>query len=328
MNRRKFVLTSTILMVLIAGVVTGLALYSTYIVRASLPGLPDAVAYLPAESHAVFGMNVRKFVDSPIYAKFEEKHGQKIAGDLADFIAKTGVDPRRDLSYVVAAGRAVDHKGKGVIIAVGRFNTAAITSFIHTHVVPISVDYKGITVLMFPEKNGTEVEKGVACLSESEIALGDLESLKQVIDVRFGGSPGILSNATLAPMVRALNPEEMFWFAGDAATILAKAPPSTPFAGSIASVQTVMGTINLTDAVSGRITATARDEDSARKLADVARGFVALGQLAGEHKADLAELMKGISVTQDRNAVRLVVNFPFELLEKLEQGKLEPRRVL
>jgi hypothetical protein len=328
MNRRKFVFTSTILMVLIAGVVTGLALYSTYVVRASLPGLPEAVAYLPAESHAVFGMNVRKFVDSPVYAKFEEKHGQRIAGDLADFIAKTGVDPRRDLSYVVAAGRAVDDKGKGVIIAVGRFNTAAITSYIHTHVVPIRVDYKGTQVLMFPEKNGTEVEKGVAYLSESEIALGDLESLKEVIDVRSGASPGILSNATLAPMVKALNPEEMFWFAGDAATILAEAPGNMPFADSIASVQTVMGTINVTDAVNGRITATAKDEDSARKLADVARGFVALGQLAGNQQPDITELLKGISVTQDRNAVRLVVNIPLDLLEKLEQGNFEPKRVL
>src|SRR4030095_2905508 len=115
MNRRKFVFTSTILMVLIAGVVTGLALYSTYIVRASLPGLPEAVTYLPAESHAVFGMNVRKFVDSPVYAKFEAKHGQKIAADLAEFIARTGVDPRRDLSYVVAAGRADDHKHEGAV---------------------------------------------------------------------------------------------------------------------------------------------------------------------------------------------------------------------
>src|SRR5262249_18696615 len=124
------------------------------------------------------------------------------------------------------------------------------------------------------------------------------------------------------------NPEEMFWFAGDAATILAKAPVDSPFAGTIASVQTVMGTINLTDAVNGKITATARDEDSARKLADVARGFIALGQLAGESRADVAELMKGISVAQDRNAVRLVVNFPFDLLEKLEHGKFEPKRVL
>jgi hypothetical protein len=238
------------------------------------------------------------------------------------------VDPRRDLSYVVAAGRADDHKHEGAVIAVGRFNTAAITSFIETHVVPIRTDYKGIPVLMFEEKNGTEVEKGVAYLSESEIAAGDLESLKEIIDVRFGGSPGILSNATLAPMVKALNPEEMFWFAGDAATILAKAPAEMPFASSIASVQTVMGTLNVTDSVNGRITATAKDEDSARKLADVARGFVALGQLAAEHQADISELMKGISVTQDRNAVRLTVNFPFDLLEKLEQGRFELKRVL
>jgi hypothetical protein len=89
-----------------------------------------------------------------------------------------------------------------------------------------------------------------------------------------------------------------------------------------------MGTVNLTDAVNGRITATAKDEDSARKLADVARGFVALGQLAGNQQADLAELMKGVSVTQDRNAVRLVVNIPLDLLEKLEQGNFEPKRVL
>ena len=328
MNRRNFVFASTILMILIAGVVTGLALYSTYIVRAALPGLPDAVAYLPAGSHAVFGMNVPKFVASPIYAKFEEKHGQKIAGDLADFISKTGVDPRRDLSYVVAAGRAVEHKGKGVMIAVGQFNTAAITSFIQTRVVPITVDYKGITVLMIPDKNGTEVEKGVAYLNESEIALGNLEALKEVIDVRFGGAPGVLSNPTLGPMVKALNPEEMFWFAGDAATILAQMPATTPLGASIASVQTVMGTINLTDVVNGRITATARDEDSARKLADVVRGFVALGQLAGEQRPDVAELVKGISIAQDRNAVRLVVNFPVDLLEKLHRGKVEAKRVL
>jgi hypothetical protein len=328
MNRRKFVFTSTLLMVLIAGVVTGLALYSTYIVKAALPALPDAVAYLPAGSHAVFGMNVQKFVASPIYAKFEEKHSRKIAGDLADFISKTGVDPRRDLSYVVAAGRVVDGKRNGVIIAVGRFNTSAITSFIQTRVVPITADYKGITVLMFPDKNGTEVEKGVAYLNESEIALGELAALKEVIDVRFGGAPGVLSNPTLAPMVKALDPDEMFWFAGDAATILAQMPATTPFGANLASVQTVMGTVNLTDVVNGKITATARDEDSARKLAEVIRGLVALGQLAGEQRPEMAELVKGISIAQERNLVRLVVNFPVELLEKLHSGKLEAKRAL
>ncbi len=322
MNRRKFVVTSTVMMLLLAGAVAGLALYSNYIVKASIPGLPEAVSWLPADSQAVFGMNVQKFVASPVYARFEEKHGKEIGEHLAEFIAKTGVDPRRNLSYVIASGRLLEsHKGEGIVIAVGQFNTAAITNFIDTQGTPIKTDYKGTTVLMKPEGDGSKVEKGIALISESEIALGDLESLKALLDVRSGSEAGILSNTTLAPLIQALNPEEMFWFAGDAARIMAKAPANTPLGGSISALQNIVGTLNLTDAVTGKIYATARDEESARKLADVARGVVALGQLAGDYQAELAEILKGVSVSQDKTQIRIVVNFPITLLDKLEEAR-------
>src|SRR5262245_42365518 len=149
MNRRRFVALSTVLMAVVAGAVGGLALYSTYSVKAAA-GLPEAVSYLPATSQAVFGMNVRKFVASPIYAKFEERHGQNMAKDLAELIAQTGVDPRRDLHYVIAAASAGE-RGKGAVIAVGQFNTAAITSFIQTKSNPIQIEYQGSRVLMFEE---------------------------------------------------------------------------------------------------------------------------------------------------------------------------------
>src|SRR5262249_49554345 len=160
--------------------------------------LPDAVSYLPANSQAVFGMNVAKFVASPVYAKFEEKHGEQMARDLADFIAQTGVDPRRDVHYVVAAGAGPD-RPKAAVIAGGQFNTAAITSFIHSKTNPIRIEYQGATVLMVEEPNSA-VQKGVAFLSDGEIAAGDLESLKAVLDVRAGTAPGVLTNAALAPL--------------------------------------------------------------------------------------------------------------------------------
>src|SRR5437867_321578 len=248
MNRRKFVVTSTVAMLVLTGAVAGLGLYSTYGVKASIPGLPEAVSWLPGDSQAVFGMNVQKFVASPIYAKFEEKHGKEIGENLAKFVDSTGVDPRRDVSYVIASGRLLDgHKGEGVVIAVGQFNTAAITTFINTHGTPVKVDYKGTTILMKPEGDGSQVEKGIAFISDSEIALGDLESLKAVLDVRSGSGAGILSNTILIPLIQALNPEEMFWFAGDAASIVAKAPANTPFGGSISALQNIVGTLNLTD---------------------------------------------------------------------------------
>ena len=40
MNRRKFVVTSTVAMLVLTGAVAGLGLYSTYGVKASIPGCP------------------------------------------------------------------------------------------------------------------------------------------------------------------------------------------------------------------------------------------------------------------------------------------------
>jgi len=328
MNRRKFVIVSTVLMFAVAGVVAGLTLYTNFIVKASIGDLPAAVRYFPADSQAIIGINVRAFVNSPFYAKIEAKHGQEVGSNLAEFVEKTGVDPRRDLDYMVAGGQALARgKGKGAVIAVGRFNQQAITAFINSKTVPIRVDYSNATVYMIPEQSGTELEKGIAFLSGSEMALGDLESLKAILDVR-AGKEGVGSNQNLAPLLEELDPTAMFWFAGDAASIMSKSPIDTPIGEKIGAIQNIFGTLNLTDAVSGQITATARDEESAAKLGDVVKGLVALGQLASDQSAELAELMKGISVVQDKTRIQLSLNFSSELLERLEHLKSQTRKVI
>jgi hypothetical protein len=329
MNHRKFVIASTVLMFFVVGIIAGLALYSGMSVDASIPDLPRAVRYLPADSQAVFGMNVKKFIASPVYAKLEEKHGDKIGQDLAEFIAKTGVDPRKDVDYIIAGGKSLgEGSGRGVVIAVGRFNTTAITAFIANHfsgtqATPIQVDYKGANVHMIPESGGNKVDKGIAFLSDSEIALGDLESLKGVLDVRENSVQGIEQNVTLAPLLDSLNPEDMFWFAGDPSTVLRKAPANTPLGGGLTAIKDIFGTLNLTDAVSGKITVTAKDKESATKLADIARGLIAFAQLAGDKSPEIADLFKGILVTPDleKNKIHLAINFPFELIERLEQSR-------
>jgi hypothetical protein len=329
MKHRKFVVTSTVVMFVLIGVVAGLALYSTMVVKASIPGLPDSVAYLPPDSQAVFGMNVQKFVASPVYARFEQKHGEQVGKDLADFIAKTGVDPRKDVNYIIAAGRSEEgKKGTGVVIAVGKFDEAAITAFIKTKATPIEVFYDDVTVLMIPEKDGSSVEKGIAFMSKQEIALGEIGTLKEVLDIRKYKKPSVLDNPTLRPLLETLNPEEMFWFAGDPTNVLAKAPANTPLGGNITAITNVFGTLNLTTEVAGSITVTAKDEVSAGKLADVARGLLALGSLASDQNPDLAELLKGVTIeqvssqgTQKKDQIRLRINFSYDLLDKLEQMK-------
>ncbi len=333
MNHRKFVVTSSVAMLAIAGLVAGLAFYSNVVVRASARALPQVIKYLPADYQVVFGMNVDRFVKSPVFLKFQEQHGKEFGSDLQEFISNTGVDPTRDVHYLVAAGRSLEgRKGTGVVIAIGKFDDDRIVNFIKSKASsPIDfINTDGTRVLMIPESNGKELQKGVAFLSKnSEIALGDLDSLKAVLEVRAGKKAGVESNPVLAPLIGAMQPDEMFWFAGDAASILSKAPTDTPFGGSLSAILNVVGTLNLDEAVAGKITATAKDADSAQKLTDVVRGFVALGQLAGDQNPDLTELLKGINISLDTksNQVSMTLNFPFELLEKLQHSKPKPSKI-
>jgi hypothetical protein len=307
-------------MLLVAIAIAGLAFYSDFAAKAFAQRLPGAVHYLPADSQAVFGMNVQSFISSPVYAKLMQQHEQEVGKDLAEFIATTGVDPRRDVDYVIGAARRSQSKDGGVVIAVGRFNPAAIADFIATKGNPIKLDYKGATVLMLPEGKDARLEKGIAFLSNSEIAMGDLESLHAVIDVR-SGAPGVDTNAALSLLLAKLNPQEMFWFAGDATSVLSHAPANTPFMPTLATIQSVFGSLNVTSTIVGRLTVAAKDDTAAGQLADFARGLVALGNLASGQNPDMAELVRGVQITQRANEFDVTVTIPFDLLERLHGGK-------
>ena len=318
MKHRKFVVISTVIMVGIACAVAGLALYTNYSVKASVPSLPDALSNIPSDCQFIFGINVQKFVSSPAYARFQQRHGAQIGSDLAQFIEKTGVDPRTDISYLVAAGRAKDkRKGEGVVIVAGKFNKDKITAYIRSKSTPVETEYAGASVLMVPERSGEAINKGLVFLDDGEIALGDLESLKSVLDIRAKGNKSIMFNPTMSKLINGISPEEMFWFAGDATGIIANAPVSTPLGANISSIQSIVGTLNIAETVMGKITATAANADSAAKLADVARGFVALGQLSGDQNPDLKTLLGGLAISQDSTQVSIALNFPTDLLDKL-----------
>jgi hypothetical protein len=326
MKHRKFVVASALTAIALAVAVT--VFYASYSAKASTPSLSDALNNLPADCQFVFGMNVQKFVASPIYAKFRQKQSAHIGNDLSQFIAATGVDPERDIHYLVAAGRAKEkQKGDGAVITAGRFNKDAITAFIRSKSTPVVTEYNGMQVLMIPEGKAGVLDKGIAFLSQEELAFGDLETLKAILDVRSKGNKNILSNAKMAPLIGGINPDEMFWFAGNAEGILANAPMPTPMGATIPPVQNIVGTFNITDSVTGKITATAMDLDSATKLADVARGFIALGQLAGNQSPELRMLLGGLKISQNSNQVSLDLSFSADLLDKLDQAKKMARPI-
>src|SRR5512143_3635484 len=97
MNRRRFVVASTVSLLVITAAIAGLAYYSDFVAKAFVQGVPNSIRYLTADTKAVFGMNVQKFIGSTVYADIMQKHGQEIGTNLTEFTTMTGVDPRKDV---------------------------------------------------------------------------------------------------------------------------------------------------------------------------------------------------------------------------------------
>jgi hypothetical protein len=313
MKHRKFVVVSAWM----AFVIAGIALCANNSAQAAPPSI-DLLNNIPANCQFIFGMNVPKFVASDLYRKARLKNNAQIGNDLAQFVNATGVNPETDIDFLVAAGRAQGKlNGEGVVIALGRFNRDAVASFIKSKANPIVREYNGSQVLMIPDGRNN-VSKGIVFLSGGELALGDLQTLKAVLDVKANGS--IRTNAKMASLIGGVRLDDMFWFAGNADGILAKAPIKTPMGIQIPSLQNIAGSFNITDSVMGKITASAADGPSAVNLAEMVKGLKAFGRMSTNQSPELQKLFEGMTVFQNNNQVSLDLYFSADLLDALEQA--------
>lgn len=309
MKHRKYVVAASLMIGVFAMV--GLMLCTNNSAKAA-PSLSEVMSILPSDSQFALGMNVQKLVASPNYAKFKQKQTERIGNDLSQFIAATGVDPERDIYYLAASGKAKP-KASGVIIAFGNFNQDKITSFIQSQAAAAISVYGGRQVLAIPGNKGSAANKGIVFFGD-KIAAGDMETLYAMIDGRTG-------SAAIAPLIHGINPEEMFWFAGNADGIPANASLPIPAGVKIPPIQNIVGTLDISDLIAGKITATAVDMDSAKKLADAINGAIAFGQLAGKQDPILPQLLGGLKLSQSGAQVSLDFSFSADLLDRLEQVK-------
>jgi hypothetical protein len=321
MNRDKNLVVSVLIMMGIAAAV--LSLSTGIPAKASAANTPDALQNIPSDYHFVSGINVRRLTASSFYLKLRQEQPQaaQLGSMLARFTEQTGIDPIRDISYLVLAGRrnGESTKPEGLVIVSGEFDRKQITSFIRSKAAPIETEYGGTAIMMVPDKTDASVKNGMAFLSEHEIAMGSLISLKAALDTRTRVKKNIRSNATISSLLSSINMDEMFWFAADAAGALRESPIPMPPAINASSIQSIAGAFDINEDIVGEITATAIDSNAATKLADIFRGVLALGQLSQNQNPDLRLLLNTITIAQNAAQINLSFNIPGDLLKKLER---------
>jgi len=329
MNKSRIVVLASTLIVGV-GVLTAVGALYLDPARAAVGPLPAAGLALPADAQFVMGIDVRRFVASPFYARFGEEHAVTRPQAFAEMEEKTGINPERDVDAIYVAGRKNSgkrHDGDGVVIVVGTFDRSRVSRAIETsRKGATSTKYQGTPVYLFEETRAGRKAGAVAFLDDHTLVMGSRPSVEQTIDANAGDGRGLRGNPAMTALLETVRPGSTFWMVGDQ-SVLAHLPQGIPGSGGdgqgmgLPPLKTVVVTGDLDPVVSFEATGEAADDDAAQNLADVVRGFVAMASLQAHQKPELKQLASAVSVTTDANKVRIAARFPYELLDALKPKK-------
>jgi hypothetical protein len=163
--------------------------------------MPDATV--------VSGMNVAQSVTSPFGQYILSQMQSNDAGFL-QFISSTGFDPRKDLLEILAAtpATASSTTHTGLILGRGVFQPAMIIGTATQEGGTIT-NYKGFS-LIGPPANQSGDNYALSFLDGATAAMGDIASVKSVIDRKLAGAT---FSGTLAQTAVAVSASNSAWFA-------------------------------------------------------------------------------------------------------------------
>lgn len=313
--------------VVVVGVAAGLGALWMSSAQAAVGPLAGEALILPQDARFVMGFDVKRFAASPFYARFAVERGMKPEA-LQQIEERTGLNPSRDIDQIVIAGSG--RKGSpGVAVALGRFDLYKLGRAIETEGKAQGLSHEGVTVYGFGDDEARSV--AVAFLDESTLVFGARDQVLAAVSSRTRNETPLKRNAALMARVEKVRPGSTFWMVGDQ-SLLASLPTSLPAPGASAdgsasmTLPALVGlsvTGELDPQVSVEVTGEAKDALSAKNLADVVRGLVAMASLQAQQKPELQQLASAISVTTEENRVLVNARVPYELLEALQPKKKE-----
>jgi hypothetical protein len=316
------------MMVVVLGVLVGLGALWLDSARAAVGPLPAEGLVLPADTQFVMGIDVKRLVASPLWARYAARRSTQ-SETMRLLEERTGLDPARDVDQVILAGESPSAGARPLVLVLGRFDPAKIAETATTSGKAEVRKHAGATlyVLSRTPSASTKARReppALSVLGRGELLFGPADRVEATLDGRARGETPLRQNASLLGLLETIRPGATFWAAGDE-TLLAGLPKEIPAPGasgasaslSLPPLRGLTLTGDLDPEVSLSITGVAADETSAAQLADVVRGIVAFASLQAQQKPELKQLASAISVATEANRVLVSARLPYELLDAL-----------
>jgi len=277
------------------------------------------------------GVNVTQAKTSP-FGQYVLSQMQTGDTKMQELTTLTGFDPRQDVNELLLASNLTQNAGKGqntgLALATGTFNTATIMAFA-TQQGAVSETYKNVTILEDPKQT-----HGVAFLSGSLVAAGDIGSVKAAIDRQ--ASPSILP-AGLAVQVKQLSETEDAWALTTVPPSSLKPPstaPAVPGVGNgaqnaLGTIQSASGGVKFGSNVVLTVQAQTDTAQNATTVAGMLQFLANMAQLQTAKNPQAAALAQAVTVSASGSTVSITLTLPEDQFQQLvtpKSGGARPQR--
>ncbi len=305
----------------------------------SAPGsaILQQVKYFPPELDLLVYLNITKLWNSPLMSALNVK-GEIKSEDLDKLVPLIGFDPFQDLHEIIVGASLDEDEAMPVkhwLIQV-RGNIAGFqpNKLIESHpkeAKQFMVKNKtlhGNKTLVFRIPLDQDPKKmmtvGMSRLDDHTVWAGDLKSLKRALAARAGKAPGLRANRKLAALTEKLPSSATFWVAVTPERILSqledlKGIPGMPDKMPEIEGVTVTGTFDADLSLAASVWA--GDQESARLIGDVLRGFIALAQLAPMKDPLARRAIQSLRVASEGKRLSVSVQLPGKLLQQAARKK-------
>jgi len=311
--------------ILAVGLATGLVASYVGFQNLTLIGQdgPAELAYVPADARFLAYASVRDVMDSDVRRRFSALRPDS-ASEADRLKEQTGIDFETDIDYVVAAlwgtggGSGPADGEPPLVLARGRFDQVRIEGFVREHGGDVE-EYKGSRLLV-----QDEMRLALAFPEPGLAAIGPPGAVRAAIDTRAAGT-NVRTNGELMAIVRDVD-SGSGWVVAKFDELAGGRLPAE-VAKQLPPIDWFSATGVIDSGVRGQLRVEARDEESARNLREVIRGFVALARLQAGQQAGLEEVLNSFQLAGEGRTVSLSFAIPPEMIDtfaKLNANR--PRR--
>jgi hypothetical protein len=288
---------------------------------------PDIIALFPKEIGEFAYADLKKARTLKWFPQLQEQMLPERFRQFEKFLASAGVDPNSQVDELawglVAEGLSAKTEGTGssavptgeevVGVALGSYNPGSTEAYFKQQKLP-TFKARSYTLYAFGTGSGP-TDLFFFFIDSNTAAFGHREILEKMVEVRFGGADGLMTNDKFFPLVNEANGSGVVWAVlNPAYTRLAMqqlAPEVEQFpeaAKLVARMQNMIINVDASGSIDGKFQAVCGSTEDANTLGQLLQaGFLYKRYQAQKDNPELADLLNQAQVTPagDRVTIRL-----------------------